>query len=59
MSGGGMIWLDWTRIIMNPKVWQASGHADGFTDPMVDCKDSKMRYRADQLFAAEVSGGIA
>ncbi|OUU25549.1 MAG: glycine--tRNA ligase [Verrucomicrobia bacterium TMED44] len=41
-------------IIMNPKVWQASGHIDGFTDPMVDCKESKMRYRADQLFASEV-----
>ena len=41
-------------IIMNPKVWEASGHVDGFTDPMVDCKESKMRYRADQLFAAEV-----
>ncbi|MFL2937511.1 MAG: glycine--tRNA ligase [Opitutales bacterium] len=43
-----------SSIIMNPKVWQASGHVDGFTDPMVDCKESKMRYRADQLFAAEV-----
>lgn len=43
-----------SSIIMNPKVWEASGHIDGFTDPMVDCKESKMRYRADQLFAAEV-----
>ena len=43
-----------SSIIMNPKVWQASGHVDGFTDPMVDCKESKMRYRADQLFTAEV-----
>ena len=43
-----------SSIIMNPKVWQASGHVDGFTDPMVDCRESKMRYRADQLFAAEV-----
>ncbi len=48
-----MVGLD-SGIIMNPKVWQASGHIDGFTDPMVDCKESKMRYRADQLFAAEV-----
>ena len=48
-----MVGLD-SGIIMNPKVWQASGHVDGFTDPMVDCKESKMRYRADQLFAAEV-----
>src|SRR5205809_2143799 len=36
-------------IIMNPKVWEASGHVGGFTDPMVDCKESKKRYRADQL----------
>jgi len=43
-----------SSIIMNPKVWEASGHIDGFTDPMVDCKESKMRYRADQLFTAEV-----
>ncbi len=36
-------------IIMNPKVWEASGHVGGFSDPMVDCKESKHRYRADQL----------
>ena len=46
-----------SSIIMNPKIWKASGHVDGFTDPMVDCKDSKMRYRADQIFAAEVVVG--
>src|SRR6266849_6654127 len=38
-----------TSIIMHPKVWEASGHVGGFTDPMVDCKTSKQRYRADQL----------
>jgi glycyl-tRNA synthetase len=43
-----------TSIIMHPKVWQASGHVDGFTDPLVDCKVSKQRYRADQLFFAAV-----
>ncbi len=43
-----------SSIIQHPKVWQASGHIDGFSDPMVDCKESKMRYRADQLFFAEV-----
>jgi glycyl-tRNA synthetase len=48
-----MVGLD-SGIIMNPRIWQASGHVDGFTDPMVDCKESKMRYRADQLFASEV-----
>lgn len=36
-------------IIMNPKVWEASGHATGFADPMVDCKACKGRFRADQL----------
>jgi len=36
-------------LIMNPRVWEASGHVGGFTDPMVDCKESKKRYRADQL----------
>src|ERR1041384_682785 len=39
-----------TSIIMHPKVWEASGHVAGFTDPLVDCKTSKQRYRADQLF---------
>ncbi len=48
-----MVGLD-SAIIMNPEVWKASGHVDGFTDPMVDCKESKMRYRADQLYAAEI-----
>jgi len=41
-------------IIMHPKVWEASGHVEGFSDPMVDCRESKMRYRADQLFYAPV-----
>ena len=43
-----------SSIIMNPEVWRSSGHVDGFTDPMVDCKKSKMRYRADQLFCGPV-----
>ena len=37
-------------IIMNPNVWQASGHVEGFNDPMIDCRETKNRYRADQLF---------
>jgi glycyl-tRNA synthetase len=44
-----------TSIIMHPKVWEASGHVAGFTDPLVDCKVSKQRYRADQLFFAAVT----
>jgi glycyl-tRNA synthetase len=43
-----MTGLDCT-IIMNPKVWIASGHVGGFSDPMVDCRETKNRYRADQL----------
>lgn len=43
-----------TSIIMHPKVWEASGHVEGFSDPLVDCKVSKNRYRADQLFFAPV-----
>src|SRR5436305_8144639 len=43
-----------SSIIMHPKVWEASGHVAGFTDPLVDCKVSKQRYRADQLFFAPV-----
>src|SRR5436190_19119590 len=43
-----------SSIIMHPKVWEASGHVAGFTDPLVDCKVSKQRYRADQVFWAPV-----
>jgi glycyl-tRNA synthetase len=46
-----------TSIIMHPKVWEASGHVAGFSDPLVDCKVSKQRYRADQLFWAKVIVG--
>lgn len=43
-----------TAIILHPQVWKSSGHVDGFSDPMVDCRSSKMRYRADQLFFARI-----
>lgn len=36
-------------ILMNPTVWEASGHLAGFTDPLVDCKECKTRHRADNL----------
>ncbi len=39
-------------IIMNPKVWEASGHVGGFSDPMVDCRSCKSRFRADQVWVA-------
>lgn len=40
-----------SAIIQNPKAWEASGHVAGFNDPMVDCKKTKLRYRADHLVA--------
>lgn len=43
-----VIWLD-SQILMNPKVWEASGHVWWFSDPLVDCKKCKYRWRADQL----------
>lgn len=38
-----------SAIIQNPKAWVASGHVGGFSDPMVDCRETKLRYRADHL----------
>ncbi|MBN1655949.1 MAG: glycine--tRNA ligase [Deltaproteobacteria bacterium] len=43
-----MVGVD-TSIIQNPRVWEASGHVGGFNDPMVDCRESKNRYRHDHL----------
>ena len=34
-------------ILMHPRVWEASGHVANFSDPLVDCKDCKSRFRAD------------
>ncbi|MAY74626.1 MAG: glycine--tRNA ligase [Phycisphaerae bacterium] len=45
-----------TCIIQNPKVWEASGHVAGFNDPMVDCRESKARYRADHLMCLGEKG---
>jgi len=44
-----MVGLD-AAIIMNPKVWEASGHVRGFTDPRVDCTKCNARFRADQVY---------
>jgi glycyl-tRNA synthetase len=38
-----------SAIILNPRVWEASGHVAGFSDPMVDCRTCKLRFRADHL----------
>lgn len=46
-----MIGLD-AAILMNPKVWEASGHVGGFTDPLVEDKKTHKRYRADHLIEA-------
>jgi glycyl-tRNA synthetase len=43
-----MVALD-SAVILNPQVWVASGHVAGFSDPMVDCRTCKLRFRADQL----------
>ncbi len=48
-SRDDMVGLD-CSIIMNPRVWEASGHVGGFSDPMVDCRATKERYRADQMY---------
>ncbi len=44
-----------SAIFMHPKVWKASGHVDGFSDPMIDNKDSNKRYRADQLIEDKIT----
>jgi glycyl-tRNA synthetase len=41
-----------SAIIQHPKVWEASGHVAGFSDPMVDCKTCKLRFREDHLATA-------
>src|SRR5918995_259165 len=42
-----------TAIILNSRVWEASGHVAGFTDPLVDCRTCKLRFRADHLDEAK------
>jgi glycyl-tRNA synthetase len=57
-SAFDMVGLD-TALLMNPRVWEASGHVGGFNDPMVDCRETKVRYRADQLVVFAVVFGAA
>ncbi len=45
-----------SSIIQNPRTWEASGHVGGFSDPMVDCTETKKRYRADQVEVLVVEG---
>ena len=44
-------------IIMNPKVWEASGHVVNFNDPLVDCRKCKARFRADKVFTVIARDG--
>src|SRR5574344_477893 len=52
-----------SAILMNPKVWEASGHIATFSDPLIDCKHCKSRYRADKLIEnakiMEEAGGLS
>jgi glycyl-tRNA synthetase len=47
-----MVALD-SAIILHPRVWEVSGHVSTFTDPLVDCRTCKLRFRADQLEQAQ------
>src|SRR3954463_10363885 len=38
-----------SAVILHPKVWEASGHVGGFSDPLIDCRTCKLRFRADKL----------
>jgi glycyl-tRNA synthetase len=49
-SRADMVGID-ASILMHPMVWKASGHVDKFTDPMVDCRECKHRFRADHVDA--------
>lgn len=49
-----MVGLD-ASILMNPKVWEASGHVSSFSDPLVDCRKCKYRDRADKLIEEHIS----
>ena len=46
-------------LIMNPKVWEASWHVGGFSDPLMDCKSCKARWRADKLVDNKIEAGAA
>jgi glycyl-tRNA synthetase len=42
-----------SSIILHPRVWEVSGHVEGFHDPLVDCRTCKLRFRADQIDQAQ------
>jgi glycyl-tRNA synthetase len=53
-----MVGLD-AAILMNPKTWEASGHIASFSDPLVDCKKCKKRFRGDKLLEEKIGNGAA
>jgi len=53
-----MVGLD-SSILLNPKVWEASGHLNNFNDPLMDCKVCKARFRGDHLIEAKLGEGSA
>ena len=50
---GNIVGID-AAIFMHPTVWKASGHVDAFNDPLIDNRDSKKRYRADNLIEDQI-----
>jgi glycyl-tRNA synthetase len=48
-----------SSILLNPKVWEASGHVGSFSDPLMDCKSCKTRHRGDHLIEAKLGEGAA
>ncbi|EMO28086.1 tRNA ligase class II core domain protein [Leptospira interrogans serovar Bataviae str. HAI135] len=53
-----MVGLD-SSILLNPKVWEASGHVSNFNDPLIDCKNCKTRIRADKFLEDQKGEGFA
>lgn len=50
-----MVGVD-AAILMHPEIWKASGHVEGFADPLVECKKCKRRFRADQMVSTPAGG---
>ncbi|NLH55107.1 MAG: glycine--tRNA ligase, partial [Acholeplasmataceae bacterium] len=47
-----------SAILMNPRVWVASGHVASFSDPLIDCRNCGVRYRADELIEEHTKGEV-
>ncbi len=47
-----------SAILMNPLVWEASGHINNFNDPLIDCKECKSRFRADKIIEDHTEGTV-